>query len=103
MAFSFADFGFWRFAVVSMILELAHALLMSHWPGIETNRRLGPRPLGAVLFMSAETFALFFAVAAGIGTIEKMLKLPERPIRQLSAVFLMTLLLLGVFCLVWKS
>ena len=103
MAFSFADFGFWRLAVIALVFELTHAILESHWPGIQSNPRLGPRPLGAVLFMSAEAFALFFAIAAAIGTVERMLKLPTRPVRQISAVVLMALCLISVFLLVWQS
>src|ERR1022692_2784936 len=64
MFFSFADLGFWRLAVLALVFELAHALLESHWPGIRGSR-LGPRPLAAVLFMSAEAIALILAIAAG--------------------------------------
>ena len=102
MAFSFADLGFWRLAFVAVVFELAHALLESHWPGIRGSR-LGPRPLGAVLFMAAEAFVLFLAIAAAIGTVARLLKLPVHPVGKISAVAVTALSLVGIFLLVWQS
>lgn len=102
MAFSFADLGFWRLAVGALVFELIHALLESHWPGIRGSR-LGPRPQAAVLFMFAEAVVLMLALAAAIGTIAKMLRLPVHPVGQISAVVVMVLCLIAVFLLVWQS
>ena len=102
MAFSFADLGFWRLAVVALILELAHVLLENHWPGIRGSR-LGPRPPQAVLFMFAEAVALGVAVAAAIGTIARMLSLPLHSVGRISAVAVTALALIGVFLLLWQS
>jgi hypothetical protein len=102
MAFSFADLGFWRLSVGALVFELIHALLESHWPGIRGSR-LGPRPQTAVLFMFAEAAVVMLALAAAIGTIAKMLRLPVHPIGQISAVVVMALCLIVVFLLVWQS
>lgn len=100
MAFSFADLGFWRLAAVTFILELLHVILESHWPGIRGSR-LGPRPLGAILFMFAEVVALGVAVAAAIGTIEKMFRLPVRPTGQISVIVLAVIGVVAMFFLAW--
>lgn len=102
MAFSFADLGFWRLAFGALVFELIHALLENHWPGIRGSR-LGPRPPAAILFMFAEAVVLMLALAAAIGTIAKTLRLPVHPVRQISAVVVMVLCLIGVFLLVWQS
>jgi len=102
MAFSFADLGFWRVAVVALILELAHGLLENHWPGIRGSQ-LGPRPLGAILFMFAEAIAVGIAVATAIGTIRKLLMLHVHAVGKISAAVVMALGIVGVFLLVWQS
>jgi hypothetical protein len=101
MAFSFADFGFWRLAVVSFVLDLLHLMLESHWPAIQASR-LGPRPTAARYFMLLEAVALFVALAAAIGSVSRMLKGAPRRTGQMAAVVLTAVGLLGVFLFVWQ-
>jgi len=53
--------------------------------------------------MFAEAVVLMLALAAAIGTIAKMLRLPVHPVGQISAVVVMVLCLIAVFLLVWQS
>jgi hypothetical protein len=101
MAFSFADLGFWRLAVLALIFELAHGALEVHWPGIRGSR-LGPRPLAAVLFMFAESLVLMAAIAAAIGTVGKMLRSGVQPMKRIAVVTAMTACLIGICLLVWQ-
>ena len=101
MAFSFADLGFWRLAVVCFVLELLHLILESHWPGIQGSR-LGPRPTGAKYFMLLEFVALIVALAAALGSISRMVKAVPRPTSQVAAVALAGIALLGMFFFVWQ-
>lgn len=101
MAFSVADFGFWRMAGVALLFEVVHALLESHWPGIRGSR-LGPRPLPAVLFMFAEAFSLMLVVMAAIGTISKMLKASEHSWAGVFAVIGTVLAEGGIFFALWQ-
>jgi hypothetical protein len=104
MAFSFADLGFWRLAVVALAFELLHALLEIHWPAIRgSGLGPGPRPPAARFFMLAESVVLIVALSAAIGTVARMLNLEVRPTRQISAVVLAALGLLVIFSIVWQS
>jgi cell division protein FtsX len=53
--------------------------------------------------MFAEAAVLIVAVAAAIGTVAKLLKRPVFPTRQISAVVVMALFLVGIFLLVWQT
>jgi hypothetical protein len=102
MPFSFADLGFWRLTRTTLIFELLHAILESHWSGIRGSR-LGPRPLSAVLFMSFEAFALIFTTAAAIGLVTRLVKLPTRPSGQIVRVILAVVGLGGIFFWLWQT
>ena len=102
MPFSFADLGFWRTAAIAFAFELAHAILQGHWPGIQGGQiGPGPRPFGAVCFMSAEIIAFILAVTVAISTVERMFKLTVRPTGQIFIVILAALGLVGMLLLVW--
>lgn len=101
MAFSFADLGFWRLAIVSFVLELLHLILESHWPEIRGSR-IGPRTPGAEYFMLIEAVALFVALAAAIGSVSRMVRVVPRPTNKVATVALTALCLLGVFFFVWQ-
>jgi hypothetical protein len=101
MAFSVADFGFWRMAGVALLFEIAHALLESHWPDIRGSR-LGPRPPAAAIFMFVEAFAMLVVVMAAIGTMSRMLKLPEHSAAGVFAVIGTVLVEGGLFFVLWQ-
>ena len=65
MTFSFADLGFWRLVVGTVVFGLLHGILESHWPAIR-GARLGQRPLSAFLFMAFEALTLIVTIAAAI-------------------------------------
>jgi hypothetical protein len=100
-AFSFADLGFWRLTTFSFALDLLHLILESRWPAIQGSR-LGPRPASARYFMLTEFVVLSAALAAAIGSVARMAKADDRPLRQMAAVVLAALGLLGVFLFVWQ-
>lgn len=101
MAFSFADWGFWRLAVICFFLESLHLILESHWPGIQGSR-LGPRPTGAIYFMLLEFVALIVAIGAALGSLSRMVKAVPRPTSQMAAIALTAIGLLGMFFFVWQ-
>jgi hypothetical protein len=101
MGFSFASLGFGRLALATLIFEILHGILESHWLGIQGSR-IGPRPRSAVLFMSLEAIVLVVTVTAGISTISRLLKLAVRPVGQMSAIILAVLGLLVLFVFVWQ-
>lgn len=102
MAFSFADLGFWRLVVVTVVLELLHGILESHWPAIRGSR-LGQRSLSALLFMGLEALSLIVTVAAAIGTLSRMLRSSPRPAGQIVLVLATALTLCGMFLFLWQS
>src|SRR5581483_11069535 len=96
MGFSFADLGFWRLALVTLIFELLHGILDTRWPGIRGSH-LGPRPLTAVLYMGMEALSLFATLAAAIGTTGNLMKLSPRPAGQIICVVIAAVALGGFF------
>jgi hypothetical protein len=102
MPFSFANLGFWRLVVVTLTLVLLHAILAPHWPAIRGSR-LGVRPLPAVLFMFVEALSLFATVAAAIGSVTKLARLPARSISQIVMVPMVAIGLSCIFFYLWQS
>ena len=101
MTFSFADVGFWRIAAVSLVLEILHLGLESHWPAIQGSR-LGPRPVAAKVYMLTEFVVLIAVLAAAIGSITRMFRIARRPTVPMARVVTAALGLLGIFLFVWQ-
>jgi hypothetical protein len=100
MAFSFADFGFWRLAIITFAYELLHAILENYWPEIRGSR-LGPRTPAARCFMLFEALVLMATLIAAIDNVIRSLK-PKKPnVGKACAVIVSALSALGLFLLVW--
>jgi hypothetical protein len=100
MAFSFADLGFWKLALLTFLLEVAQFLLASHWPDVRSSH-IGPRSAGAMRFIFAEEVALCIMLGAAIGTVGKMFKATPVPKAQIAAISAVAIALLVVFFYPW--
>lgn len=100
MAFSFADLGFWKLALLTFLLEVAHFLLAGHWPDVRSSH-IGPRSAAARYFMGAEAIALIIALGAALGAIEKMFKAAVVPKAQIAAISGVAIALLVVCLYLW--
>jgi hypothetical protein len=96
LRFSFAALGLWRLTLLTLTLEIAHIVLVGHWPEISSHR-YGPRPATARLFMGSELIALMMTLAVAIDTILALLKNPPRPVGKISAIALSAVALLSLF------
>ena len=70
MGFAIKNLGFWRLTLLALGFEIFHGLLELFWPAIRISR-LGPRPRGAILFMTFESILIVAALAAGVGLVSE--------------------------------
>ncbi len=101
MAFSFADLGYWRLALLTLAFEASHVLLVGYWPEIK-GARLGPRPMNAKVFMLLEFLSLMATLAAAIGGISRLFGLGAPPKGKMFGIAISAVALLGLFFLVWE-
>jgi hypothetical protein len=93
--------GYWRLALITLVLEFLHFVLVGHWPEMRGSR-LGPRPAAARVFMLLELIALFAALAAAIGATSRLFGQAVPPKGKILAIASSALVLLGLFFLIWE-
>lgn len=77
MPFSLQNAGFWFLAAAAFAFELLHLFLERHWPAVRSAQLNPGSP--AVYFMVIEFLIVVAALAAGVGEVQRLVRLPRRP------------------------